>query len=147
MAHVEYYEKVDQTLNYVDPGEHQNGFLYLQGRWTNGYENLRHARETQDYSDYIALNFFATTVNAVINPEGGPPFDVQITIDGRPLTPEEAGVDLIVEDGRSFIRVDEPRMYRIVALPEFESHELKLSADSPDFALFAFTFGAYLKGS
>ena len=34
-----------------------------------------------------------------------------------------------------------------VDLTDFGGHELKLSADSPDFALFAFTFGAYLKGS
>ena len=147
VAHVEYYDAPSQTLNYVDPGDHQNQFMYLQGPWTNGVENLKHARETQDYSDYIALKFFATTVNAVIDPEGGPPFDVQVTIDGRPLTPEEAGADLIMEDGRSFLRVDEPRMYAVVALPEFGGHELKLSANSPDFALFAFTFGAYVKGS
>lgn len=147
VAQAEYYEGASQTLNYVDPGDHQNQFMYLQGPWTNGLENLKHARETQDYSDYIALKFFATTVNAVINPEGGPPFDVQVTIDGRPLTPEEAGPDLIVQNGRSFLRVDEPRMYFVVDLTDFGGHELKLSADSPDFALFAFTFGAYIKGS
>lgn len=33
------------------------------------------------------------------------------------------------------------RMYRLVALPEFGEHELKLSSNSDDFALFAFTFG------
>ena len=147
VAHTEYYDAASQTLNYVDPGEHQNGFMYLQGPWTNGDENLKHARETQDLSDYIALKFFATTVNAVIDPEGGPPFEVQVTIDGRPLNLEEAGSDLNVEDGRSFIRVDAPRMYGVVALSEFGGHELKLSSDSPDFALFAFTFGAYINGS
>ena len=146
MAQVEYYDAAYQTLNYVDPGNHQNQFMYLQGLWTNGDENLKHARETQDYSDYIALKFFATSVNAVINPEGGPPFDVLVTIDDRPLTPEEAGADLILEDGRSFFRVDEARLYEVVALPEFGSHELKLRVNSPDFAFFAFTFGAYAEG-
>lgn len=146
VAHVEYYDAASQTLSYVDPGEHQNQFMYLQGPWTNGDENLKHARETQDYSDYIALKFFATSVNAVINPEGGPPFDVQVTIDGRPLTSEEAGADLILEKGRSFFRVDAARLYEVVALPEFGGHELKLSANSPDFAFFAFTFGAYAEG-
>ena len=62
------------------------------------------------------------------------------------MTPEEAGADLILEDGRSFFRVDEARLYEVVALPEFGGHELKLSANSPDFAFFAFTFGAYAEG-
>ena len=144
--HQEYYTGPDQTLVYSDPGDHQNHFLYLQGPWTNGDENLRHARETQDYSDYIGLKFFATSVNAVINPGGGQPFDVLVTIDGRPLRPEEGGADLMVEDGRSFFVVDEPRMYEVVALPQYGGHELKLSSNSPDFAFFAFTFGAYTQG-
>lgn len=146
IAHEGYYDGPSQTLNYVDPGDHQNQFMYLQGPWTNGLEKLKHARETQDNSDYIGLKFFATSVNAVIDPEGGSPFDVQVTIDGRPLTTEEAGADLILEDGRSFFIVDEARLFEVVALPEFGGHELKLSANSPDFAFFAFTFGAYAEG-
>ena len=82
----------------------------------------------------------------VIAPEGDDPFDVQVTIDGRPLLPQEAGADIIVEDGRSFFRVDEARMYEVVALPEFGGRELKLSSNSPDFGVFAFTFGAYSGG-
>ena len=89
------------------------------GLWSNGVERLRHARETQNYEDYIALKFFATSVNAVIDPEGGAPFDVQVTIDGRPLLPQESGGDIVVEDGRSFFRVDVARLYEVVALPEF----------------------------
>lgn len=143
VAHVEYYDAPEQTLSYTDPGDHLNQFVYLQGLWFNGFEELRHARETERFEDYIALKFFATSVNAVIDPKGGEPFDVQVTIDGRPLLPDEAGADVIVSKGRSFFRVDQGRMYQVVALPEFTSHELKLSANSKDFSLFAFTFGAY----
>ena len=146
VAHVEYYEELDQTLDYSDPGDHQNQFMYLQGLWNNGLERLQHARETQNYEDYIALKFFATSVNAVIDPEGGEPFDVQVTIDGRPLLPQEAGTDGVVESGRSFFRVEEARLYEVVALPDFGGHELKLSSNSPDFSFFAFTFGAYAEG-
>ena len=144
--HEQYYEGPNQTLSYSDPGDHQNQFMYLQGLWTNGFESIRHARETENYEDYIALKFAATTVNAVIDPEGDVAFDVQVTIDGRPLAPEEAGPDVTVAEGRSFITVTEPRMYEVVALPEFGIHELNLSSNSDDFALFAFTFGSYDTG-
>ena len=144
--HREYYDGPDRTLVYDDPGDHQNHFMYLQGSWTNGLERLRHARRTENYEDYIALKFVATSVNAVIDPEGGEPFEVQVTIDGRSLLPQEAGADIVIEDGRSFFRVDEARMYEVVALPEFTDHELTLSSNSPDFSFFAFTFGAYTEG-
>ena len=49
-------------------------------------------------------------------------------------------------EGRSFFRVDEGRMYELVALPEYGSHELRLSSNSDDFSLFAFAFGAYKDG-
>ena len=146
VAHPEYYDGPNQTLSYVDPGDHQNQFMYLQGLWLNEVENLRHAQETQNYEDYIALKFAATSVNAVIDPEGDEPFDVQVTIDGRPVSVEEAGADLVIADGRSFFTVTSGRMYEVVALPEFSIHELKLSSNSPDFAFFAFTFGAYAQG-
>lgn len=146
VAHAEYYEGPDQTLDYTDEGGHQNQFMYLQGQWSNGLERLLHARETQNYEDYIALKFYATSVNAVIDPDGGEAFDVQVTIDSRPLLPQEAGADVVVESGRSYFRVDVARLYEVVALPEYGDHELKLSSNSPDFALFAFTFGAYSEG-
>ena len=144
--HDQYYEGPNRTLSYSDPGDHQNQFMYLQGLWTNGLESIRHARETESYEDYIVLKFAATTVNAVIDPEGDSAFDVQVTIDGRPLSPEEAGPDVVVAEGRSFFTVTEPRMYEVVSLPEFAIHELNLSSNSDDFALFAFTFGSYDRG-
>ena len=146
IAHPEYYDERDRTLSYNDPGDHQNQFMYLQGLWTNGLESLRHARVTENYEDHIALKFAATTVNAVLDPEDADPFDVRVTIDGRPLSTEEAGPDVVVADGHSFFTVNEPRMYEVVALPEYGIHELTLSSNSDDFALFAFTFGSYERG-
>ena len=138
----EYYEGPGRIVDYVDPGNHVNHSVYLHGSWFNGLEELRHGRKTESYEDYLALKFSATTVNA----DGAPPFTVRVTIDDRPLRPDEAGPDVVVSDEGSFFTVDEPRMYEVVALPAYSSHELKLSSNSDDFALFAFTFGAYEDG-
>ena len=142
----EYYESPGRVVDYEDPEEHNNHYVYLQGPWFNGLEELRHGRETQNYEDYLALKFSATSVNAVINADDAPPFKVRVTIDGRPLRSDEAGPDVMVSDEGSIITVDEPRLYEVVALPDYSSHELKLSSNSKDFALFAFTFGAYEEG-
>ena len=142
----DYYDGAERVVDYTDPGGHTNHHIYLQGPWFNGYEELRHARRTESFQDYIALHFSATTVNVVVNPGDGQPFEVQVTIDGNPLQQDQAGPDISFQEGRSVFRVDEGRLYEIVALSAYGSHELRLSSNSDDFAVFAFTFGAYEEG-
>ena len=86
------------ALDYEDPEEHNNHYVYRQRPWCNGLEALRHGRETQNYEDYLALKFSETSVNAVINADDSPPFKVWVTIDGPPLRSDEAGPDVLVSD-------------------------------------------------
>ena len=147
VLHEEYFEKQNIENEYKDPGEHRNHFIYLQGLWRNESESLVHSRETEEYEDYIAVLFYGTSVNAVMAPEDSEPFTVRLTIDGAPLKTEQAGDDVMYdEEGHSYVFVDEPRMYRLVDMPVFGGHELRLSSNSRGMALFAFTFGSYEGG-
>ena len=147
VLHQEYYEEEDSEIFYTDPGEYRNHFLYLQGLWRNEAERLVHARETENYEDYLALKFNATSVNAVMSPVNGGAYDVRVLLNDAPISPEAAGTDVMFDaDGNGYITVDSARMYHIVNLPRYESHELKLSSNSPEFSLFAYTFGAYNGG-
>ena len=144
VLHQEYYQDEDAEIFYTDPGDYRNHFLYLQGLWRNEAERLVHARETENYEDYLALKFNATSVNAVMSPISGVEYQVRVTLDDQPISPEAAGSDVMFDaDGNGYIVVDSARMYHIVNLPEYASHELKLSSNSPEFSLFAYTFGAY----
>ena len=144
----EYYGISPNTVQtYEDPSGHVNHLLYLQGEWINGEESLTHARMTQNLEDYIALKFFGTSVNVVIDSEKEDSFDVVITLGDEPLPQPYQGSDIMVaEDGTTSIRVDEPRMYNLVQLPEYGGHELKLLSNSEHFSVFAFTFGSYSIG-
>ena len=144
VLHQEYYEEEDAEILYTDPGEYRNHFLYLQGLWRNEAERLVHARETENFEDYLALRFYATSVNAVMAPVNGGEYQVRVTLNDEPISPDAAGTDVMFDvDGNGYIVVDSARMYHIVNLPKYESHELKLSSNSPEFSLFAYTFGAY----
>ena len=158
IAHTQYYDGAGLTQFYRDPGDHQNQFMYLHGSWRSDLEAITHGRETENYEDYIALRFFARSVNIVVDlEEGVEPFEVEVTIAEslapdaapgtelvyRPLTADEAGEHIVIEGGRSYFVVDEPDLYNVVSLPEFGDAELKFSSNSTHFALFALTFGSY----
>lgn len=147
IMHEEYYQQKDADIFYQDLGEHLNHFIFLQGLWRNGPQSLTHARTTVAFEDYIAIKFYANSVNAVMSPEGGPGVRVRVTLDGEPLGRSPAGDDISFDaDGESYVLVDQSRMYSLVKQPEFSDHELKLSADSAEFSFFAFSFGAYAEG-
>lgn len=144
VLHREYYEERDVAIEYQDPGQHQNHFIYLNGLWRNGPESIVHARQTDGYEDYIAIRFYATNVNAVMAPVGAGTAQVRITVDDAPLKREHAGADVMYDgEGNSYVLVNESRMYELINVPEFKGYELKLLSNSPEFSLFTFTFGAY----
>ena len=158
IAHPQYYDGQGLAQAYRDPGNHLNQFMYLHGSWRSDLEAITHARETENYEDYIALRFFARSVNIVVDlEEGVEPFEVEVTVadspaegadpsaplDYRPLNADEAGDHVVIEGGRSYFVVNEPDLYNVISLPEFGDAELKFSSNSSQFALFALTFGSY----
>ena len=148
VLHEEYYHGLGRVVEYEDTEEeHYNQFIYLQGSWINELENLRHARVTENYEDYILVNFKAAEVNVVLTiGDSDEPYDVRVLVNDEPVKEEQAGLDVRWDDeGNSFITVDEPRMYRVIQLDDFEGHELKLSSNSDQFRVFAYTFGAYVE--
>ena len=143
----QYCSSRDEVVFYQDPGDHKKHKLYLQGAWLAGEENLSHGRDTSKFEDYMLLQFAAKSVNVVLNPENDEPFNVLVTVDGEYLTEFNKGKDVVIEkDGRSILRVDRPRMYRVIEAPKYGTYEVKLSSNSSNFAVSAFTFGVYSTG-
>jgi thiol-disulfide isomerase/thioredoxin len=135
-------QAIDAPFAYALPSTRAEHVLYLSGVWVQREESLRHGRTTPGFEDEIVLRYWARSVNLVIRPETSEVFDVRVLLDGRPLDPLLAGDDVTVTaQGESVVRVDGPRLYSLVASPEPGSHELRLSAKSDAFAIFAFTFG------
>ncbi len=150
-AQPDYYIEAGVERFYTDIPANQNRVgnkWYVQGLWRNEEEAIVHARRTENLEDYIALNFTSRTVNVVLNiPPGDDPYRVYVEVDGAPVTPQWAGDDVSFDaDGNGYVTVTKDDLYRLVKLPEWSRHELKLRSDSDKFAVFAFTFGSYLGG-
>ncbi len=144
IANEEYYDSAGEVREYTDLGERKNHFIFLQGHWLSEPENLRHARTTDDYQDYLGIKFYANEVNAVLDVEPGSKYRFRITMDGGPVPEHSAGPDITYDaNGDSIVTVDTPRMYRLIRQQEVSAHELLLMPKDENFSLFSFTFGAY----
>ena len=101
VLHEEYYQGLGRVVEYEDTEEeHYNQFIYLQGSWINELENLRHARVTQNFEDYILVNFKAAEVNVVLTiGDSDEPYDVRVLVNDEPVKEEQAGLD-VQWDGR-----------------------------------------------
>lgn len=145
---MDYYQSSDQVVEFAAPEQRQPHYIYFHGSWAVGPEQMTHGRVTEDYSDYIALTYSAKSVNAVLTSYAGDDYRVRVTLEGEYLTEENRGADIrIAADGESYLLVNEPRLYEIVNSPAYTAEkELRLSSNSADFSLFAFTFGVYQDG-
>ncbi|PKB63558.1 MAG: hypothetical protein BZY80_06675 [SAR202 cluster bacterium Io17-Chloro-G2] len=143
-----YYDNPNKVVDFESSGSFDPHQIYLDGPWLVGPESIKHGRATDGHQDTLSIVYSAVSVNAVLTSESGNDYSVRITVDGEYLTQENKGEDVIIgSDGESYIMVTEDRLYRVLANSEYKLRErLAMSSDSPDFGLFAFTFGIYKKG-
>ena len=84
----------------------------------------------------IDLEFDAKDVYLVLSSPGERPLPVQVLLDGRPISPADAGAD--VHGG--VVTVRRQRLYSLVSLPRDEERHLSLRF-APGVTGYAFTFG------
>jgi len=127
--------------DYRLPDKIENDTLYVEGKWFSAPEYMKPALDGETGMAGVVLRYTASEVNAVISPDGEKGFKVFVMQDGKYLNPEDAGHDIQFDnEGKSYIVIDEPRMYYLVKNREFGSRLLKLSSNSSAFAIYAFTF-------
>ena len=143
----DYYKEVDAVMGLVAPDELEPHAVYLNGEWRVGPESAKHGRMSMNYEDYLTLVYSARSVNAVLTSDWGESYKVRITVNGDYLTEDNKGTDITIgSDGESYLLVTGPRLYNVLGNPSYVRREtLRRASDSPDFGLFAFTFGVYKK--
>jgi len=130
----------ESVLRYADPGIYLDGRFYADGVWMNARECLR-LESGGEGEGRLIVEYQAAEVNAVMEAEGGPGLEVTVRQDDRFLDAHNKGEDIVIAaDGRSYLRIDEPRSYGLVRNREYGEHTLKLSSMCNGLALYAFTF-------
>lgn len=130
-----------QAINfYTDPGIYLEGRVYLHGNW---FINKYFVKLENDVAaeGYITFVYNAKEVGVVLNPEGEKGFQVFVSQDGNFLTQGNAGKDIkFDDDGKSFLIIDEPKLFHVVNNHEHGEHNLKLVSRSNGFAFYGASF-------
>ena len=145
---MEYFDNKNQIGEFAIREELEPHKINFQGPWFIGPESSTHGRMTKGYEDFLSLVYSATSVNAVLTSDSGDPYKVRITVNGEFLTDKNKGSDIVIgDDGESFLWVTTPDLYNVINNDSYVRREtLKMASNSPDFGLFAFTFGVYDTG-
>ena len=91
----------------------------------------------------MAFRMVGKKAAAVLSNGDGPVQRVLITMGGFPVPSELAGEDGMYDThGESYVTVDRPRVYQLIDLPEYASHDLKLWSKSTGLEVYTITFEA-----
>jgi len=127
----------NKPTTFTLPKELDRDQLYLSGSWVVKRE---YAYPEGNAPSSMVMSYQAKEVNLVIHPIGGADFKVEVEQDGRPVPNADRGIDLIEENGKTYLKIDGPRMYNIISNSTFNRFTLRLTSDSPKFGAYAFTF-------
>lgn len=130
-----------QSINYYhDPHYYLEGRVYLHGNWLVNKYFVKAENEIPGEA-YMIAQYQAKEVNVVIKPEGENNFKVFVQQNGNYLSKQNAGQDVFIDEaGRSFLIIDNPKLYNVVNNAEFGEHILKLIPDSNSFAFYSMSF-------
>jgi hypothetical protein len=116
----------------------EDGAIALSGKWrTDNDGEVSAERQTSAQLQYHARSVYA--VLSIDNPKK--PVPVNLLQDGKPVSKEEAGVDIRFEGETPYVEVSEPRMYDLLKNREFGRHLLGLEPQAAGVSLHTFTFG------
>jgi thiol-disulfide isomerase/thioredoxin len=122
-----------EAFNFKGSDKIEENRFYLEGNWKIEPE----FSETTGENSSLTIRYKASKLNLVLASLNEEALDIDITLDGKPLTLDNQGDDI----ESSSLKVTEPRLYNLVdTVGDYDWHTLKLSAPK-GLQAFAFTFG------
>ena len=122
----------DQAADYIDPGRHAEGAVYLSGRWNVGEESANAAASGAT----MAIRYTAMDVNLVLAPPAGGIGRAVVELSDA----QRPGEDVNFSNSQSIVTIDRARMYSLVANESVVTGSLKITMLDADVSAYAFTF-------
>lgn len=125
----------DKIIDYVLPSNIKDNIIYLNGKWKSNSDNV----ESMEAGASIILDFQAKAVNVVAD-NLQEAMEVEVFVDDKYISKEQAGSDVKFDGNRAFILVDKPQLYNVVD-GDYGRYTLQLKIQKEGFIFNAFTFG------
>jgi len=119
----------EKIVRYTIPPDLQKDHFYLDGQWQNLHDSMKLSSD----NGKIVLPYTAQDVHIVASGTGA---GIQILLDGKPVTSDDAGQD--TKNGTAII--SEHRLYNIISSKQAGSHTVTITGH-PGFEIYTFTFG------
>jgi thiol-disulfide isomerase/thioredoxin len=109
--------------------------LYLGGQWNMLPEYAESAGAGMIEYQYSAKGAYLVA--------GGPKegMELEVTSDGKPIDQSIKGADIYYRDGKSYVKISDQRLYRIIDASSAQTHTLQFTVPSAGLQAFTFTFG------
>jgi thiol-disulfide isomerase/thioredoxin len=127
----------NQTVNYTFTNITQSNVVYLSGLWYNYPDGM----VAESNNSKIYLYYSAKYVNVVAGDINASNTSIiTIKLDGTALNQSSLGSDATLVNGNAIVRVNSPRLYNIIATPNYGAHVVEIDA-TKGFKIYTFTFG------
>ena len=110
--------------------------LALDGTFTGEDESLQLGAAASVTQRFHAKDVYATAASS------GPPVELEVTLDGRPVPPARRGSSLREVGGRTVMTIARDDLYPLLTGPAVGDGTLRLTARAAGARLFTFTYGA-----
>lgn len=112
--------------------------FYFVGTWVITSEFA----EFVDEKGKLTIRYKANKVNVVLETRENLEIELEVKLDGKSLTEQNKGADVFFKVGKSFVKVQDSKLYNFVDTgEEYDWHTLEILIPSPGLRVFTFTFG------
>ena len=115
--------------------------LAVHGKWSVAQDGMRLAQTNPDQAAFVRIVYQGAQALGVLAPTPGRKSRFFIKLDDQWLYEGTAGKDVrFDDDGRSYVFVDEPRLYDLARDSGEHPHELYVIPETTDSGVYGFTF-------
>lgn len=118
--------------NYSYPDSLTSNTFAFNGSW-----NMMQETSEASIGAGLTMNFRSKDVYLVMKPVDGVSRKVKILLDGKEISSENAGEDVV----NGYVTVDSDRLYKLISLSNAEQHLVTLIFEEGNVEIYAFTFG------
>lgn len=130
---------------FTDTVMHEEGFVYLHGHFVVTNDSVAHVRELPSAREYLRVVFRGDSVHLVARGMEHQEALIEVEFDGKPIPAAMRARDVEEQDGKTIVRLGEPRLYQIICSDTYLKGILTIKTASGALECFSLGFGGCKK--